>query len=182
MGKKLPTFWADDVPEALMRAATRQRDRLLMMTMLYAGLRVAELCALRVEDLDFKRGLIWTRQGKGSRDRVAPLAKKLLGPLRGWCGSRIDGYVFPSPRGGRLGTRCVQLMVKRMAVRGKLPNATLQRKYHPHGFRHAYANRLLESGATIYEVQQLLGHASIQTTQHYLSTTPGKLRDAVDRA
>lgn len=181
MGRRLPQFLLDTEPEQLLRATTRERDRLLLMVGLYAGLRVSELVKLAVEDLDFGRRLLMVREGKGKKDRSLPIPKKLLGPLRGWVGARQAGPVFESPRGGRLSTRAVQLLMKRLALRAKLPRAKVARAVTPHKLRHSYATRLLESGATIYEVKELLGHSSISTTETYLHSCNNRLAKAVDR-
>ena len=132
--KRLPTFLADREPEALLRGTTRQRDRLLGLTMLYAGPRVSELCHLQVEDMDFARGWLFVREGKGRKDRVLPLSRKIAGPLRGWIGARTTGPVFESSHGGELTPRAVQLMVKRWALAAGLMRAKEVRRFTPHKF------------------------------------------------
>ena len=82
MPRKLPTFLADDEPEKILRATKTARDRTILLTALYSGLRVSELTGLQVADLDFTRRQLWVRAGKGDRDRVVPISDKLLGPLR----------------------------------------------------------------------------------------------------
>ncbi len=181
MPRRLPLFLKDSEPEQLIRAARRQRDRILLLTGLYCGLRVSELCRLDVADLDFGRRLLFVRQGKCKKDRLVPLPRKLVGPLRGWVGGRTSGPVFPSPRGGRLSIRAVQLLVKRLADEAGLPQARQARYATPHKLRHAYATRLLESGATVYEVRDLLGHSSIAVTEVYLHSDPTRLAKAVDK-
>lgn len=180
-GRKLPNFMPDDAPEALLRATTRERDRMLLLVALYFGLRNSEICKLQVEHIDFKRRVLTVREGKGKRDRACPIPSKMFGPLRAWVGGRLEGYVFPSPRGGRLSTRAVQLLVKRMALKAGLHGATEPRRYRPHGFRHAYASRLLNTGANIREVQELLGHSSLNSTMQYVHADPKRLVAAVDR-
>lgn len=181
--RKLPTFLADGVPEILLGATATQRDRLAGMLMLFAGLRVSEVTRLHVEHLDLKRRVLAVRDGKGGKDRFLPLAGFLAKALRGWIAGRTSGPVFRSPRGGgELTTRAIQLAVKRWAVAAKLPGADQVRKYHPHALRHCFAVRMLESGATIYEVKELMGHSNIAVTEVYLHTTPAKLTTAIDRA
>jgi len=180
MPKRLPTFLADREPEALLRAASRERDRLLLMVGLYVGLRVAELCALRVEHLDFARRTLFVREGKGKKDRCLPIPRYLVGPLRGWVGARQEGFVFPSPRGGRLTTRAVQKLVKRLAMKADLRAADEPRRCTPHKLRHAFATRMLERGADIITVRDALGHASVATTQIYCHSTPERLRSAME--
>lgn len=174
--KKLPAFLQSDEPERLLRATTRERDRLVCMVMLYLGLRVSELCKLRVEHIDFRRALVMVREGKGAKDRALPLPKRLAGPLRGHVGARNDGPVFPSRRGGHIKPRAVQLLIKRLAVAAKLRRANDPRAVSPHKFRHAFASRMLERGATLAEVKDALGHSSIATTSIYLHSDPEHLR------
>lgn len=178
--KRLPTFLQATEPETLLRATSRERDRLLLMVMLMCGLRVSELCKLQVEHLEFERGVLWVREGKGSKDRAGPLPKRLIGPLRGWVGARRTGYVFPSPRGGRLSTRAVQVLVKRTAARAGLVDALANRKYTPHKLRHAFCTRLLDAGVPIHDVRDLMGHSSIAVTDRYSHCAPERLREAVD--
>ncbi len=177
--KKLPHLLKDHEPELLLKATARQRDRLVLLVLLYTGLRVAELCALRVEHLDFKIGTLLVVEGKGGRDRVVPLAKFLLNPLRGWIGKRLQGYVFPSRQGGeRLGTRAVQLLFRRLAARAGLPESA---NAHPHAFRHSFATRLLRRGVNIRVVQKLLGHQNLATTERYTHVEDAEMHAAIDR-
>lgn len=134
MGRKLPRFMPDDDGQAILRATTTQRDRLLLLVCRYFGLRVSEVCNLQIEDLDFKRRVLMVRGGKGDKDRAIPMPAKMVGPLRGWCAGRKDGFVFPSPRGGSLTPRAVQLLVKRLAEKAGLHKAGEVRRYTPHKF------------------------------------------------
>lgn len=179
--KKLPEFLKAGTPEQLLRGTTRERDRLLLMLAVYMGLRVSELCKLQVPHLDFERAILMVREGKGCKDRAIPIPSRLVGPIRGWIGARAEGFVFPSPRGGRaLTTRAVQLLVKRAAAKAGLPEAGKSRKYHPHALRHVFASRALQNGADINELKELLGHSSIATTQVYLHSDPARLAHVVN--
>ncbi len=183
MARKLPTFLKEQEPERMIESTTCDRDRVLGLVLLFCGLRAAELCALKVPDLDFDRRQLWVRQGKGCKDRLLPMPRKLCAPLAAWVGARTEGYVFPSREGGgAMTTRTLQLMVKRWAAAAGLARAGEPRAVTPHKFRHAYLSRLLEGGATIHEVQRLAGHANIATTSIYLHCmTDDRLRAAVDR-
>jgi integrase/recombinase XerD len=175
--KPLPVFLGADEPEAILRATTTRRDRVLLMTALYMGLRVGELCSLQVPRLDFAGAQLWVREGKGQKDRCLPIPRKLLGPLRGWVGTRTEGYVFPSRQGGgRMTERAVQLLVKRLAVKAGLRAATEPRRCTPHKFRHAFASRMLDRGSDIVAVRDALGHASVATTQIYTHVSNERLR------
>lgn len=182
MPRKLPVFLLEDEVDRLLNASDTQRDRLILMLMTFMGLRCSEVCKLQIDHLDFRRRLLWVRAGKGSKDRALPIPKFLQGPLRGWVGGKKGQYVFPSPRGGQLTNRAIQKIVKRTAVKAKLPRATDKRRYHPHALRHVCASKFLEQGMTIYELMVYLGHENISTTERYLFSTPNKLMEAVDRA
>jgi integrase/recombinase XerD len=180
--RRLPTFFRAKEAEALLGAAKSQRDRLIVLVGLYLGLRVSEMTKLRVEDVDLVERLAFVRQGKGDKDRYVPIPAGLVAPLRAWMGARQEGWLFPSRQGGgRLASRTVQLLIKRLAAAAGIAGATLARKCTPHKLRHSYATRLLEAGATIREVQELLGHSSVATTEIYTHVNPGRLRGAVDR-
>jgi integrase/recombinase XerD len=180
--RRLPTFFRGDEPERLVAAASPGRDRLILLVGLLCGLRVSEITKLHVPDLDLSQRSLRVNQGKGGKDRVVPIPAKLVDPLRAWLGDRVSGPVFPSPRGGGpLSTRAVQRLMKRLAQKANLPGATEPRKVTPHKMRHHYATRLIQTGADIMEVRDLLGHSSVSTTQIYLHTSPERLRGAVDR-
>ena len=178
--RRLPQFLQSREPEQLLAATETERDRVLLMTLLYLGLRVAELCALMVEHIDFGQAVLFVREGKGKKDRALPLPRRFAGILRGWIGPRCSGYVFPSPRGGRLTTRAVQILVKRVAARAGLRDALEPRRVTPHKFRHAFATRMLERGADIIAVKEALGHASVATTQVYTHVSGERLRQHME--
>ncbi len=159
---------------AKLRAA--RLDWLMLQTGLLLGLRVSELCKLRAEHVDLAQATALVYQGKGDRDRYVPIPARLLEPLRAWLDGRTDGPVFRSPRGGQLSTRTVQLRFQVLGIRAGLP-----RKLKPHTLRHTFATRLLQAGATIREVQELLGHASVATTEIYTHVSTERLRAVVDK-
>jgi integrase/recombinase XerD len=168
---------------ALVAAAPAGRDRLLLEVGIGMGLRVSEITKLDAADLDLAAGVALVREGKGGKDRAVPVPDWLALKLAAWLGDRQlrPGYVFPSPRGGRLSSRTVQRVIKRAAVRASLPGAEDVRRYTPHKLRHSFATAALRAGADIIEVRDLLGHSSVSTTQVYLSSDASRLRDAVNR-
>lgn len=157
------------------RRAAR-RDLVMVQTGLFLGLRVSELVKLRVEQLDLAGGYCQVVAGKGDKDRTLPVPARLLPVLREWVGERKTGWVFTSSSERRLGKRTAQTRITALGVR-----AGLVRRLKAHGLRHTFATRLLESGAAIHEVSELMGHSSIQTTATYLHCIPERLRSAVDR-
>jgi integrase/recombinase XerD len=182
MSKRLPHLVQDDAPERLAEAARTERDRLIVLVLIYCGLRNAELRGLQVPDLDLRRRMLKVNLGKGAKDRVVPIPQFLARPLRGFIGARRKGPLFLSRNHGRgLSARGLQLLIKTLAVRAGLPDPTSQRNYFPHALRHVYACRLLRTGADITEVKALLGHSSVLTTMIYTSVDPVRLAAAVDR-
>jgi site-specific recombinase XerD len=167
-----PGTTANDSP------AIRSRDDAVLELLYGSGLRVSELCALRPEDLDLsrRRVVVW---GKGSKQRVVPLSEPTCDALRQWLdhGRRIVATadspadaVFLNQLGRRLGPRDVRRLLDRRA-----PSPT-----HPHALRHTFATHLLDGGADLRAVQELLGHADLSTTQHYTHVSKQRLRNVLD--
>ncbi len=151
---------------------------------LLCGLRLAELVGLRVERIDLAGRRLLVSRGKGDKDRYVPIGRRLLPELATHLAGRTTGWLFPSPMPCRtdrhLSTRAVGLVVAGCATRAGIvrpPGETV----HPHTLRHSMACRLLETGATIWEVKEILGHASLATTSVYLHVVSAQLLTAVDR-
>jgi integrase/recombinase XerC len=151
----------------------RLRDDAVVELLYGSGLRVAELCGLRLGDLDLEAAsaTVW---GKGSKQRVVPMNQACVRALRRWlergrpalAGAGPAGdALFLNLRGRGLGTRDVRRILDR---RSTSPT-------HPHALRHTFATHLLEGGADLRVVQELLGHASLQTTQAYTRVTKDRL-------
>lgn len=152
------------------------RDFVMIQTGVLAGCRVSELCKLKVEDVDLAGPVIHILHGKGDKDRNVPIGSRLLIVLREWIGERKTSWLFTGPKGRKLAPRTFQ---SRLAAIGK--KAGITKPVHPHLCRHTFASGLLEKGATIAEVQQLMGHASLQTTAVYLHVSVSRLKGAVDK-
>ena len=170
--KKLPVVLAPDEVTRLFAAAPSDRDRMLLRTAYALGLRVSELVALRLDDIDAARGLVAVRQGKGAKDRLVPLSGRLLAELRAyWQLWRPRPWLFPGGRRGRhLTAAGVQRVVRRAAQR-----AGLSKPISPHTLRHSYATHLLEAGCDLLTIQRLLGHKDLQTTARYLHVSTAQL-------
>jgi integrase len=177
--RKLPYIPPDDELRRIIEAAETERDRLILLLMYLAALRVSEVVKLEAADLDFASGFMMLRQAKGAKDGRLPIPKHLAGPLRGWLGSRKDGPLFVSPRGGRLSTRAVQYMVKRCAAKAGLFAAAETRRYHPHSFRHGAATNMMRRRVPLPIIQRVLRHANLNTTQQYMDVIPEDLREAL---
>jgi len=130
-----------------------------------AGLRISEVCRLRGEDIDSKRGVIHVRLGKGQKDRYVMLSTRLLGLLREyWVKVRPQGgWLFPGRKEGSHLTPCAVRKALDAAVR----SLKLKKRVTAHVLRHSFATHLLEAGTDIRVIQVVLGHASIRTTARY---------------
>jgi len=160
---------------------TPLRDRALLELMYSAGLRVSELVGVDLPNMDFK-GMTVLVRGKGNKERLALFGSTACSAIQDYiAGERIapraDSALFTNRNGGRLTTRTVQYVVKRWSIRVGLPPET-----SPHTLRHSFATHLLDGGADLKSVQQLLGHESLATTQIYTHVSVERLRTAVDKA
>ena len=164
---------ADDEPHW-----RRLRDDAVLEVLYSAGVRVGELCGLDVDSLDLAAGAatVW---GKGSKQRRVPLGVPAVQSLRAWLGIRHEVVpteagpaLFANERGTRLTPRDVRRIVDRRS-----PRPT-----HPHALRHTFATHLLDGGADLRAVQELLGHADVATTQRYTHVSNHLLRDAYAEA
>ena len=159
------------------------RDRAIVETAYGAGLRVSELCQARVADLDLRRGELRVL-GKGRKERIGLLGAPAIDALRAYLDearpalrSGVElpdpGRLFLNASGGPLTVRGLRYRVDRLfRLAGVPPGAS------PHTLRHSFASHLLEGGADLRVVQELLGHASLATTQVYTHVSPSRLRDA----
>jgi integrase/recombinase XerC len=146
----------DDTPLAV-------RDNAIFELFYSSGLRLSELATLKLGQMDLTHGEI-SVTGKGNKSRLVPLGKQASIAMQRWLAQRSDtgDYVFPGRNGGHLTQRAIELRLKHRAER-----IGLDAKVHPHVLRHAFASHLLQSSGDLRAVQELLGHASISTTQIY---------------
>ena len=141
------------------------RDRAIAELLYSCGLRLAELVAIDVRDLDLANGFV-TVTGKGGKTRVVPVGQAAREAVAAWLATRLDvrasDALFTSRRDTRISPRSVQLRLKKLALAASGSDAL-----HPHMLRHSFASHLLESSGDLRAVQELLGHANISTTQIY---------------
>jgi len=184
--RKLPRFLtADEIGRLLAapqpRAAGGLRDRALLEVMYSSGCRVREVVSLDDADLDLANATVRIR-GKGRRERLGIVGSHAQRALRDWLAARPAGSgrsrpLFTNKFGNRLSVRGVaRLLEKHLAAAGLVGRAS------PHTLRHSFATHLLDAGADIRSVQELLGHKSLVTTQIYTHVTTSRLLDAFDRA
>jgi integrase/recombinase XerC len=156
-----------------------KRDRLIFELLYGCGLRVGELVGLNLEDFDWKERWIRVR-GKGRKERLVPFGKRAAESLEGYLqirGHERQRALLLNARGGRLSTRSVERIVKHYALLFS-GDPTL----HPHSLRHAFATHLLSDGADLRAIQELLGHASLSTTQKYTQLSLKELMEVYDRS
>lgn len=179
--KSLPEAEAISVLDHLREGKSPQRDQSILELLYGCGVRAAELVGIDLNRIDFQAGTI-TVFGKGAKERVVFFGKTCAFAIQEYvAGERVAPKtglaLFTNKQGGRLSTRSVQKIVHRlMAESGSAFQAT------PHTFRHSFATHLLDHGADLKSVQQLLGHESLTTTQIYTHVSVERLRDAVDSA
>lgn len=192
--KKLPHFLAEKSLDNLFQAPPAdtlfgRRDRAILEALYSAGLRVSELTGLNLGDIDLDAGIA-TIRGKGKKERLAFFGAASLQTLKDWLHARQSvlaqrespaarkmDAVFLNKNGTRLTSRSVgRLMEKYLAQAGMDPRTS------PHTLRHSFATHLLDRGADIRSVQELLGHSSLATTQIYTHVTTQRLKDSYDKA
>ena len=182
--KRLPRYLKADEIEALLNAPDistpqGQRDKAILEILYAAGVRLSELVALNLSDLDFSKGqmLVW---GKGGKERIVLLGDPAVRALRMYMNDgrrellrkRTEKALFLNRFGGRLSRRSIGLILDKYS---KL--AGLWKKVTPHLLRHTFATHMLEGGADLRAVQELLGHAQPTTTEIYTHVTPSRLRE-----
>jgi site-specific recombinase XerD len=175
--RRLPDAPREQEVEAVLAAlegegATALRNRALVELVYSAGLRSAEAVGLDLGDVDFEQELVHVRRGKGGKDRVVPLGEeaahwlaRYLREARPELAQGSEEALFLSARGRRLDTSTLRRLVP-----------------HPHRLRHAFATHLLEGGADLRTIQELLGHSSLSTTQVYSHVDAKRLRKVYDHA
>lgn len=163
------------------------RDRAIMEVFYSCGLRLSELAGLDVIDLDFNQKLVKVR-GKGRKERIVPIGAPALDAVRayldktGQIEKKTETDVFRKPlflnsRGGRITTRSIARIVDKATVQ-----SGIGRKISPHALRHSFATHLLNAGADLRSIQELLGHESLSTTQKYTAVNINRMMEVYDKA
>lgn len=186
--RRLPTFLTRPERDRLLGIQMSNRDLAIVLTFLKAGLRSNELRMLDLDDLDFDEMTLMVRYGKRDKQRLIPLHTDAafalevhlnsheLARLRAEAAPDDQQAVFLSERKRRLSNRRLRTLIKGLGQR-----ARLKKSLHPHSLRHTFAVSLREAGEELDVVKDLLGHASIKTTEIYTHCSVDQLRAAVDR-
>jgi site-specific recombinase XerD len=165
----LPAILSGSEMDRLLDAIDSVMYRAIVMTAYGSGLRISEVCALQVSDIESRRMLIHVRSAKGGRDRYVTLPERVLLMLRRyWKVQRPRGpELFP----GQRGARCISAVAVRTNLHAAARAANLGKLVTPHCLRHSFATHLLELGTDLRVIQMLLGHRSIRTTVRYTRVT-----------
>jgi integrase/recombinase XerC len=156
------------------------RDRAILELLYSSGLRVSELTGLDIGELDLAGGMVRVT-GKGGKERIVPVGSRALAALQEYLDERgesaIRGALFLNTRGGRINRRSVARIVDAHVMR-----IAAFKRISPHTLRHTFATHLLEGGADLRAIQELLGHASLSTTQKYTHVSIDRLMEVYDKA
>lgn len=190
--RKLPGFMSINETVGLLntpdvRLLPGLRDKAILETLYSTGIRVSELAGLDAADVDFHRGLVKVK-GKGKKERLLPVGNHALHAIQSYLDkknselsrhtlNRDNQALFLNNRGGRLTERSVARMLEKY-----IKKAGMNPGISPHTFRHSFATHLLDRGADLRSVQELLGHASLSTTQIYTHVTTERLKQVYDNA
>ncbi|MFK2821285.1 tyrosine-type recombinase/integrase [Flavobacteriaceae sp. LMIT009] len=175
----LPKMLSKSEVKKLFNVTTNLKHKIALQLSYGMGLRVSEVIGLKIMDIDSKRMVVHIRGGKGKKDRYVPLPKSILPGLREYyLAYRPKKYLFEGQYGGAYAKSSLQQVFK-MAMN----KASIKKEIGIHGLRHSYATHLLEAGADMRFIQELLGHNSIKTTQIYTKVTPrskSKIKSPLD--
>lgn len=179
----LPGFLTPEEIIDLIESTSDIRDRALLEILYSTGIRVGEVESMNCMDIDLKSGFILVT-GKGSKQRRVPVGKRALASIMRYLESRgIEDPIycreplFLNSRGRRLTTRSIRRVVYKWSA-----SVAISRHVSPHVIRHTFATHMLDSGADLRSIQEMLGHASLSTTQRYTHLTLDKLMDVYDKA
>ena len=160
--------------------------RVFFRVLLESGMRIGEAVAVKVADVDLEAAMLYVRQGKGRKDRIIPLTQGTAETVRAYLqGMRAKpasdedaAYLWLSRTGRAVAKSTVRTAMNLFCARAGLDACRI----HPHAWRAAFASRLARQGVPITVIQELMGHANIDTTAHYIGTAPGAMREAVEKA
>ncbi len=169
--KKIPTVLTRDEILRMIELTKNKKHRLIIKLLYSTGIRLSELTNLKIKDIDLNEGIVWIRKGKGAKDRMVIMSKKLAEELREYIKDRNPNEFLFLGRDGKISNRNVQKIIRKAAER-----ARIHKKVTPHVLRHSFATHLLESGVDIRKIQVLLGHSNLSTTQIYTTVTSSELK------
>ena len=183
LDKHLPSFLTEQEVSKLLQIPHRNdertlRDQAILETFYSTGIRIAELVGMNLEDIDFISGVVKIK-GKGKKERLLPIGEHALKAIKQYIDKRKrqSAVLFLNKNGSRLTTRGTRNVVQKY-----IRLASLRGRVSAHSLRHSFATHLLDRGADLRSVQELLGHANLSTTQIYTHLTTEKLKSVYDKA
>lgn len=184
--KRLPLFMEEDEVAKLLESPTNDlmglRDKAILETLYSTGMRVSELVGMDIDNCDFIGGVVKV-YGKGKKERFTPIGEEAIKTIRRYLNASRNKRpadkkaIFLNRRGGRLTDRSVRRIMDRY-----IKKTSLKEEISPHTLRHSFATHLLNRGADLRAVQELLGHANLSTTQIYTHVTTEKLKSTYQKA
>lgn len=176
---RLPKYLSQQEVKRMIEAAINIKHRCILKLLYGAGLRVSEVIALTLSDIDSANMLVHIRDAKGRKDRTVMLSTSLFADLRDYyLEEKPQYFLFEGQFGGKYSARSIQAVVKQMAEKAKI-----NKPVSPHILRHSFATHLIENGTDIRYVQDLLGHNSIKTTElytHITDVSKSKIKSPLD--
>ena len=161
--RKLPSVLSQEEIRKMLDALRNSKHKLILSLIYSTGMRVSEATALTLKDIDYERNIISIKDGKGMKDRIVPLAERLIHDLEEYIKSyQPQNYLFEGINGAQYSPRSIQRIVKNALSKGKI-----RKQASVHTLRHSYATHLLENGVDLRLIQELLGHKSSRTTEIY---------------
>lgn len=169
--KTLPVVLTKEEVKELINSIENKKHKLIVKLLYSSGLRLSELVNLKVGNLELNENIGWVRGGKGKKDRMFLISKKLSEELAELIKGRKEEEFLFVGRKGRMSERNVQKIINLAAKK-----AGIEKPVHPHVLRHSFATHLLESGENIRKIQELLGHSNLSTTQIYTHISTEELK------
>ncbi|MDS0257034.1 tyrosine-type recombinase/integrase [Thermoplasmatales archaeon AK] len=179
--RHIPVYLSEtEAAEMIEASADNGRDQAMVLLLATTGLRVGEMCRLRVQDVDISERIIFVKSGKGDKDRIVPMSEECSAVLSRYIlhyrKANSGDYLFPGRDGSHIDSSSVERRIRKIAKA-----AGLKKKITPHVLRHTFATAVLKNGGDIRFIQQILGHASISTTEIYTHIDSGMLKEMYDR-
>lgn len=170
--KSIPEVLTREEVKKLIDIISSQKSKLIVKLLYSAGLRVSECISLKIRDLDLENEEGWIRAGKGNKDRSFGVAKSLIQEIKKYIQTldEKEVYLFPG-RKGHITARNVQKIIEKAAQKAKIP-----KKVTPHKLRHSFGTHYLEKGQNLREIQEMMGHSDVSTTQIYTSVSRKQLK------
>jgi len=183
LDKTLPKFLSEKemaqlIESPLLKDISGKRDRAIMETLYSAGLRVSELVGLNIENVDLISNMVKV-MGKGKKERLVPIGDQAVAAIKDYVDSRKQqrSALFLNKNGTRLSARAVRDIIHKHILK-----TSVKMNVSPHVLRHSFATHLLDRGADLRSVQELLGHVNLSTTQIYTHVTTDRLKTIYDKA